>query len=132
MSLLPYALRPRVVLRGQIIKRGVIGGNPVLRPVAMLLIGQSVYLRRSALRHGLILGSPLWRAIGLGLVIQAAYRQAFGKIPEPIAIERIGVGRKITVATFEPQLHLSRRARRAKLDQLRAEAQATVDARRGS
>jgi hypothetical protein len=129
MSLLPYALRPRVVLRGLIVKRGIIGGNKVLQPIAMMLVGQSVYLRRNALRHGLVLGEPLWRAVGLGLIAQAAYRTAFGKSSEPISIERIGIGHKVTVTTFEPTLHLSRRARRAQLARLRAEAQASVDAR---
>ena len=56
MSLLPYALRPKVVLRGQIVKRGIIGGNPFLRPLAMLMVGQGVYLRRNALRQGLVMG----------------------------------------------------------------------------
>ncbi len=38
MSLLPYALRPKVVLRAQIVKRGMIGGNLFLRPIAMILV----------------------------------------------------------------------------------------------
>jgi hypothetical protein len=132
MSLLPYALRPRVILRGQIVKRGVIGGNPFLRPVAMLMVGQGVYLRRTAIRHGLVLGSPFWRVIGMALVGQAVFRQVFGRVPEPIAVERIKVGHTLTVSTFEPDLRLSRRARRAELARLRADAQASVDARRRS
>lgn len=132
MSLLPYAFRPKVILRGQIVKHGIIGGNKVLRPIAMMLVGQSVYLRRNALRHGLVLGEPLWRAVGVGLILHAAYRTAFGKNPEPISVERIGVGHKVTVTTFEPQRHLSRRARKTELARLRAEAQASVDARRRS
>jgi hypothetical protein len=98
----------------------------------MLMVGQGVYLRRSALRPGLILGSPLWRAIGLALIAQGAYRQAVGRAPEPIAVERIGIGHRVTVTTFEPNLGLRRRARRAALARLQDEAQASVDVRRRS
>ncbi len=130
MSLLPYALRPKVILRGQIIKRGIIGGNPFLRPVAMLLVGQGVYLRRSALRQGLILGHPFWRVIGLALLSQEFYRRAFEKAPEQLAVEHIGVGRTVTVATTKAGLGLSRRARRAELRRLESEALASVANRR--
>jgi hypothetical protein len=130
MSLLPYALRPRVILRGQIVKRGVLGGSPLLRPIALIMIGQGEYLRRGAIRHGLVLGDPLWRAIGLGLLAQGALKSAFGKSPERLAAERIGVGRTVTVATFEPVLGLGRRSRRTALRQLEAEARASLDAAR--
>ncbi len=81
MSLLPYALRPKVVLRAQIVKRGMIGGNLFLRPIAMILVGQGVYLRRSAIRQGLVMGHPFWRAIGLALLSQELYRRGYGKTP---------------------------------------------------
>ena len=132
MSLLPYALRPKVVLRGQIVKRGIIGGNPFLRPIAMMMVGQSVYLRRSALRQGLVMGHPFWRAIGLVLLGQEVYKRAITKEPERIAVERIGIGHRVTVAAFEPTLGLSRRARRAALERLRADAEASIAARRSS
>ena len=76
MALLPYALRPKVVLRSQIVKRGVIGGNPFLRPIAMMMVGQGVYIRRTALRQGLFLGNRFWRLIGVALVGQELYRAA--------------------------------------------------------
>lgn len=132
MSLLPYALRPKVVLRAQIVKRGIIGGNPLLRPIAMLLVGQGVYLRRTALRQGLVLGHPFWRAIGVVLIGQAVYKQAFVKVPERIAVERIGVGHRVEVTTSEPDLSLGRRARRAELKRLEADALASIAARRSS
>lgn len=128
MSLLPYALRPRVVLRGQIIKRGVIGGNPILRPIAMVMVGQGVYLRRSALRNGLILGNPLWRVIGVMLVSQEVYKRVFGKAPERLATERIGTGHNVRVSVIEPTL--SRRGRRRERQRLDAEALASVETSR--
>ncbi|HUS41525.1 MAG TPA: hypothetical protein VMY16_02555 [Ilumatobacteraceae bacterium] len=129
MSLLPYALRPKVVLRSQIVKRGIIGGNPFLRPIAMMIVGQSVYLRRSALRQGLILGHPFWRVIGLALVGQELYRRGVKKAPERIAVERIGSSHRVSVEVFEPNLDLSRRQRRAELRRLESEALASVEAR---
>ncbi len=97
MALLPYALRPKVVLRSQIVKRGVIGGNPFLRPIAMMMVGQSVYVRRSALRQGLILGNPMWRFIGVLVLGQELYKAALKKTPERLAVERIGPGHRVTV-----------------------------------
>jgi hypothetical protein len=132
MSLLPYALRPKVVLRSQIVKRGVLGGNPVLRPIAMLMVGQGVYVRRSALRQGLIRGNPTWRFIGLLLLSQELYTRAVKKTPERLAVERIGPGHRVTVRATEPNLRLSRRQRRSELRRLETEALASVEARRRS
>ncbi len=129
MSLLPYALRPKVVLRAQIVKRGVIGGNPFLRPIAMILVGQSVYLRRTALRQGFFIGNPFWRLIGVALISQEVYRAAIKKTPERIAVERISTNHRVHVHAIEPNLSLSRRQRRAELRRLEAEAVATVEAR---
>ena len=132
MSLLPYALRPKVVLRSQIVKRGVIGGNPFLRPIAMLMVGQGVYVRRSAIRQGLVLGNPFWRAIGLALIGQEIYKRAFTVAPERLAKEKIKAGHVVSVDVFEPNLDLSRRQRRAELRRLESEAVASVEARLGS
>ena len=132
MALLPYALRPKAVLRHQIVKRGVIGGNPFLRPIAMLMVGQGVYVRRSAIRQGLILGNPMWRFIGVIVLGQELYRLTVKKTPERLATERIGPGHRVTVHAIEPNLHLSRRQRRAELRRLEAEALASVEARRRS
>jgi hypothetical protein len=132
MSLLPYALRPRVVLRSQIVKRGVLGGNPFLRPIAMLMVGQGVYVRRSAIRQGLVFGNPMWRFIGVLLLGQEMYKVALKKAPERLSVERIGPGRRVTVDVMEPNLQLNRRERRAELRRLEAEAVASVEARRRS
>jgi len=129
MALLPYALRPRVVLRSQIVKRGVIGGNPFLRPIAMMMVGQSVYIRRTALRQGLFMGNRFWRLIGVALVGQEFYRVAVKKSPERLAVERISGKGRLSVEVIEPNLDLSRRQRRAELRRLEAEALASVEAR---
>jgi hypothetical protein len=132
MALLPYSLRPRIILRRQIIKRGLFGGNEFLRPVAMMLMGHSQHLRRLAIRDGLILGRPLWRLVGIGLVGQELHRLMIKKSPERLAVERVGPGHQVHVRAFEPTLGLSRRERRAELRRLEAEATASVEARLGS
>lgn len=132
MSLLPYALRPKVILRSQIVKRGVIGGNPLLRPIAMLMVGQGVYVRRTAIRQGLFLGNPTWRLVGMIALGQEMYRLVFKKTPERLSVERIGPGRRVIVEVMEPNLQVNRRERRAELRRLEAEAVASVEARRRS
>jgi len=130
MSLLPYALRPSVILRGQVIKRGVIGGNPLLRPLAMLMVGQGVYLRRGALRHGFLKGERYWQVIGVVLIGEGIYKRAVKKQPEHIAVERMRSGQRTQISTTAPQLDLSRRQRRAELKRLTAEALASTSSKR--
>ena len=128
MSLLPYALRPKVVIRGFVVRRGVMGGSPLVRPLAMLMVGQGSYLRARAIRQGLVLGNPFWRAIGIVLLTQEAGRAVFKKEPERISVERLGVGKHVRVNVFEPSL--ARRGRKAELRRLEAEALADVEAAR--
>lgn len=129
MALLPYSLRPRVILRRQIIKRGMFGGNEFLRPVAMMLMGHGQHLRRLAIRDGLVLGRPLWRLVGIALIGQELHRLIIKKSPERLAVERIGPGHRVQVSAFEPNLSLSRRERRVELRRLEAESIASVEAR---
>lgn len=103
-----------------------------MRPIAMLMVGQGVYVRRSALRQGLVRGNPMWRLIGVLLLGQELHKMVVKKTPERLAVERIGLGRRVTVDVMEPNLHLSRRERRAELRRLEAEAVASVEARRRS
>ncbi len=128
MSLVPYALRPKYVLRSFVLRRGVAHPNPLVRPIAMLMVGQGDFLRVKALRHGLILGNPYWRAVGGVLVAREVSKRVLQKPPERLATERIGAGRFVTVAVSAPRLDLSRRARRTELKRLETEALASVSA----
>lgn len=130
MSLLPYALRPSVVLRGQVVKRGVIGGSPLLKPLAMMMVGQGVYLRRSALRRGFLKGERYWQLIGVLLIGEVIYERAVKKQPERIAVERMRTGQRTQVSTTAPNLGLSRRARRTELERLTTEALASTSSKR--
>ena len=128
MSLVPYALRPRYVVRSFVLRRGVAHPNALVRPIAMLMVGQGDFLRVKALRQGLILGNPYWRAVGGALVIREISKHVLQKPPERLARERLGVGRGVTVAVSAPRLDLSRRARRAELKRLQSEALASISA----
>lgn len=126
MSLLPYALRPKYVLRSFVLRRGVAHPNALVRPIAMLMVGQGDFLRARALRHGLILGNPFWRAIGVALLAQEARKRVIKGAPERIAVERLGIGRNVRISVIEPSL--SRRGRKAALRRLETEALASVAA----
>lgn len=128
MSLLPYTLRPRYLLRSFVIKRGVVHPNPLIRPLAMLMVGQGDFLRARALRQGVVLGNPFWRAVGGALLIREVSKRVFEKPPERLARQRVRPGRFVTVTVSEPRLDLSRRERRAELSRLEAEAMRSVRA----
>ena len=128
MSLLPYALRPRVVLRSFVIRRGVVGGSPFWRPIAMLMVGQGEYIRARALRHGVILGSRYWRIVGATIILQDLHRTIVRRHPEHVTVERVRAGHQVKVTVSEPNLQLSRRERRRVLARMRADAEATVAA----
>ena len=132
MSLLPYALRPRYVIRSFVLRRGVVHPNPLVRPIAMLMVGQGDFLRAKALRHGLILGNPYWRAVGGLLLARELGKRVLKSPPERLATERFGPGHFVKVTASAPELHLSRRQRRAELARLESEALASVASRRPS
>ncbi|MGA7756313.1 MAG: hypothetical protein WBL31_15630 [Ilumatobacteraceae bacterium] len=132
MSLVPYALRPRYVLRSFVVRKGLVHPNPLVRPLAMLMVGQGDFLRVKAIRHGLILGNPYWRAVGAMLLAREVSRRALKSPPERLARERFGPGHFVKVTASAPELHLSRRQRRAELKRLESEALASVASRRPS
>jgi hypothetical protein len=131
MSLLPYALRPKVILRSAIIKRGVVGGSPLFRPIAMLMVGQGEYIRARALRHGVVLGSRYWRIIGTLILLQDAQR-GIRRRPEHVTIERVRPNQRLQIVVADPDLSGGRRHRRQRLRTMRAEAEAGVAASRRS
>lgn len=132
MSLVPYALRPRYLFRSYVLRHGISHPNPVVRPIAMLLVGQGDFLRARSIRNGLVMGDPFWRAIGGALLIREVSKRVLSRPPERLARERIGPGHFVKVTASAPNLDLSRRQRRAELKRLESEASASVAARRPS
>ena len=132
MSLVPYALRPRYLFRSYVLRHGISHPNPVVRPIAMLLVGQGDFLRARSIRNGLVMGDPFWRAVGGALLIREVSKRVLSRPPERLARERIGPGHFVKVTASAPNLDLSRRQRRAELKRLESEALASVAARRPS
>lgn len=132
MSLVPYALRPRYLFRSYVLRHGISHPNPVVRPIAMLLVGQGDFLRARSIRNGLVMGDPFWRAVGGALLIREVSKRVLSRPPERLARERIGPGHFVKVTASAPNLDLSRRQRRAELKRLESEASASVAARRPS
>ena len=132
MSLVPYALRPRYLFRSYVLRHGISHPNPVVRPIAMLLVGQGDFLRARSIRNGLVMGDPFWRAVGGVLLIREVSKRVLSRPPERLARERIGPGHFVKVTASAPNLDLSRRQRRAELKRLESEALASVAARRPS
>jgi hypothetical protein len=128
MSLVPYALRPRFILRSFVLRYGVTHPNALVRPIALLMVGQGDFLRARALRQGLILGNPYWRAFGAVLFAREVSKHVLQKPPERLARERLGAGHFVRVAVTAPRLDLSRRARRAERARLEYEALASISA----
>ena len=128
MSLVPYALRPRYVIRGVLLRRGVAHPNPLIQPIAMLLVGQGDFLRAKAIRQGLILGNPYWRVVGGVLVVREVSKLVLQKPPERLGRNRLRAGHSVTVGVTAPRLDLGRRARRIELQRLETEAHASASA----
>jgi hypothetical protein len=126
MSLVPYGLRPRYLIRSFVLRRGVVHPNALVRPIAMLMVGQTELLRVKALRQGLVLGNPFWRAIGAALLVRHVGRSVLHKEPEHLTRERLRAGHFVNVAVTAPRLDLSRSARRAELKRLETDARASI------
>ncbi len=102
MSLIPYALRPRAVLRKAAIKRGVEGGSVPWRALAMYFVGGPVLLRTNAIRRGVFGGSRQWQAVGLVLLLTQDLRRQVGKQPETLGTWKAGTGDFVKVTTTTP------------------------------
>jgi hypothetical protein len=111
-----------------VIRRGVVHPNPLIRPIAMLMVGQGDFLRARALRQGAVMGNPFWRAVGAALLVREVSKRVFEKPPERLGRQRVRPGRFVTVTVSEPRLDLTRRERRAELNRLQAEGMRSVRA----
>lgn len=89
-----------------------------------------VLIRRRALSDGVFGNSWLWRAVALGIYSRTLLKKSFGKHPEQIERIALRPGGFLSVAVTKP---ISRRAAKRAgitLADVRARAQADVDAAR--
>lgn len=100
MALIPYPLRPAVVIR------------------------------RKALRSGVLGNSVLWKAVAIWMFGRGTLKKVFGKQPEPLGTFRVGSGALLRVANTVPLSKKERRRTGRTKDVLVAEAVADVAAAR--
>ena len=128
MSLVPYALRPRAVLRKAAIKRGVEGGSFAWRALAMYFVGGPVLLRTNAIRRGVFGGSRKWQAVGILLLLTQDVRQQAGKKPESLGKWKAGAGDFVRVGVEKPLSKKDRKRLGITRDQVVAQAVADTAA----
>ena len=102
MSLVPYALRPRAVLRKAAHKRGVEGGSVLWRALPMYYVGGPTLLRTNAIRRGVLGGDRKWQAAGLVLLITQDLRHQAGRGPERLGKWKVGPNDFLRVAVEKP------------------------------
>lgn len=133
MSLLPYALRPRAVIRKAAVKRGVDGGSVLWRALALYFVGGSALVRTNAIRRGFFGGNRLWQVIGALVLVGQDFRGAIRKQPEPLGRWKVGAGDFVRVVNTKPltrkQLKRAGTTRKARKQVLVAEAVAAARAK---
>ncbi|WP_040494690.1 hypothetical protein [Ilumatobacter nonamiensis] len=103
MSILPYALRPRAVIRKTAVKRGVDGGSVMWRALALYFVGGPTLVRTNAIRRGFLSGNRTWQVVGVALILSQDLRGMFRKKPEPIGRFRVKSNDFIRVTNIKPQ-----------------------------
>ncbi len=98
MALLPYALRP------------------------------SVIIRRKAIRQGILGPSRLWKVVAAFVFGRKSIKKFFGKNPEKIATQKIGYNSFANVINAKPMTAKERKASGITKADLRAQASADVAA----
>lgn len=98
MALVPYLYRPSVILRRNVLRRGVFGG------------------------------SPLWRVIAVGYYGRRFIKRHVGRQPELLGTYQLGMGAFLSVATSKPVKRRVARRAGITLASLRAQADADAQA----
>ena len=98
MALIPYALRPSVVIR------------------------------RKAMRLGILGPSSFWKVVAVFVFGRKTLKKFFGKTPDDLGTRTIGVGSFISVAVLTPLTRKERKRRGVTLASARADAAADLEA----
>jgi hypothetical protein len=102
MSLVPYAFRPRTVLRRAALRRGAAGGGVFWSALALFFTRGPVRVRSTAIRHGFLGGNRKWQAVGLVVLLTHDMRRVFGKQSEPLGSWRVGTNEFVDVINAKP------------------------------
>jgi hypothetical protein len=102
MSLVPYALRPRTVLRKAAVKRGPTGNSVLWKAAAIYFVGGPIRLRSTAIRLGFSGGNRKWQAVGAMVLLTHDLRRVLGKQSEPLGSWKAGTDSFVKVTTSKP------------------------------
>jgi hypothetical protein len=125
MSVVPYALRPRAVVRKAALKRGVEGGSVFWRALAVYFVGGQTLLRTNALRRGLFGGNRKWQAVGVLMLLTNDVRKKVSKQPESLGTWKVGADSFVNVIAASPMSKKDRK--RLGITRDRVIAQAVAD-----
>ena len=102
MALVPYALRPRTVLRRAAVKRGATGNSVLWKAASIYFVGGPIRLRSTAIRLGFSGGNRKWQAVGAAVLLTHDLRRVFSKQPEPLGSWKAGADSFVRVTTSKP------------------------------
>ncbi len=102
MSLVPYSLRPRNMLRKAAINRSVTGGGVLWTALRMYFLRGPVRVRSLAFRHGFMGGNRKWQAVGVALLLTHDMRHGFGKQSESLGSWKVGPNEFVEVINAKP------------------------------
>lgn len=133
MSLLPYALRPRTIIRKAAFQRSAAGGGVLWSALAMFFTRGPVRVRSTAIRLGFLGGDRKWQAVGLAVLLTHDMRRVFGRQPEPLGSWRVGANEFVDVINAKPmskkELKRSGTTKKAMRDVVIAQAVAATRAK---
>lgn len=101
MALIPYALRPKTIIRRTAIKRAATGGGLFWRALTIYFVRGPKVLRSQAMMRGLG-GDRKWRVVAIVAFVTQDIRSAITRQPEFIAEERMRPGQFLSVVTSKP------------------------------
>jgi len=102
MPFLPYALRPRAVLRKTAFSRGATSNSVLWKAVSIYFAAGPAHLRSRAMRSGFSGGNRKWQAVGVAVLLTHDLRGVFGKQPEALGSWSAGTGEFVKVTTMKP------------------------------
>jgi hypothetical protein len=102
MPLLPYALRPRTVVRKSAFRRGPTGDGVLWKAASIYFSAGPVILRSRAMRLGFSGGNRKWQAVAVAMLVTHDLRRILGKKPEQLGSWRAGTGDFVKVTTMKP------------------------------
>jgi hypothetical protein len=102
MSLVPYAVRPRNILRRVAIKRSATGGSVMWAALAMYFVRGPGRVRSTAFRLGILGGNRKWQAVGAVLLLTHDMRRVLGKQSDPLGSWKVGTNEFVDVINAKP------------------------------